>query len=126
MWGDLQEGQSRVSNVLAYSASVYPQIGTRIYSPGIREGSFITGVDVANRTMDLSMPATTTSYSTLLRNGAYRQELYLESWAPEKVYVLREGAIIHLEQPYQNSVKLINTSKAIQNTELQPVVIGLK
>lgn len=116
LWGNIQINNSTITEIISYSDSFYPRKGTRIQMEGIPQGTYVIDSDPANRSITLSNKAVISGQEKFIRNADYVQDIYLERWVPELMPVMIEGATIHLEKPYNSSLRLINTNKAILNT----------
>lgn len=120
LWGDISKGSPVIRNVLAYASNFYPKTGTRINMQGFPQGSYVKAIDPANRTITLSVAATQDRKEAFIKSINYQQEIHLHSWDQRNTPVIREGAVIYLEEPWNGKTRYINTSKAIINTSHQP------
>lgn len=81
--GDLTVGKNTIVNVCLTSAAI-PVIGTRYEHPALPRTTYITAVDVANRIITVSMPASKTMLKQNFINGA--PDIIAKSSNPPGVY----------------------------------------
>lgn len=126
LWGDISKGSPVIRNVLAYAHDFYPKARSRINMQGFPQGAYVKATDPSNRTITLSVSATEDRREAFIKSINYKQEIHLQSWDQRSTPVMREGALINLEEPWNGKFRYINTSKAIINTSHQPRLKALE
>lgn len=116
IWGSFKVNSPVITDIVSYSHSFYPNVGTRIFAEGLPQGTYVIRTDPENGTITLSHPANASGKEKLLRNAKYSQVASVFSWDSQQLPVVIEGAIIILERPLNEKYRHINISKSILNT----------
>lgn len=123
VWGDVQQGERVITNIITDDKSLFPKKGSRLLHPSFPNTAYITDVNPGARTIRMSMPALNTKKEQLIKPGTYTQEIQMEEWKPESVGAIIEGAVINVAKPFQNNYRFINRTKAIRNTNFKAELI---
>jgi hypothetical protein len=119
IWGNVESGSNVISEVVSFSSSFFPSVGTRINLSEFPAGTYVLESNPSQKNMILSTVASHSSTGRLIKNADYIQDIYAESWNPETIAVIIEGARVHLKAPFNSSYELVNTSKGISGTMFQ-------
>jgi hypothetical protein len=123
VWGNIVQGESLITNVLAYLPASYPPIGERITMSQFPDGAYIVDVNPHLQTIQISAPAISSGLQQHISCSPFEQSVYLQRWEMNTNPVMVEGAKVFLKEPFQQSLYLVNNSISILGTSFVPTLV---